>query len=150
MSEEHLNGSVRIDLPPSTPISDKEAALKIDAIRRDDRVDAAIAALGAVLGKSNLVQRDYAGGGSGSHDLNNDYSSQFENRLRALVENPKMTVHQAANQVIRELGTYDGQPGDGLSTRDFDKVYHGTLDRMKIPQLKHDNPSTNEGKKWQR
>lgn len=128
----------------------QDEALRMDRVRRDDRVEAAIAALSAVLGESNYVQRNYPEGGSGPHDLNADYKYQFETRLRALTENPNITVHQAANQTIRELGTYDGKPGDGLSTRNFDAVYHGTLERMKIPQLKHENPSTNEGKKWQR
>lgn len=128
----------------------QDEALRIDRVRRDDRVEAAIAALSAVLGESNIVERKYAGGGSGPQDLNDIYKHQFEERLRALTENPKITVHQAANQAIRELGTYGGDPSDKWSTKDFDMIYHGTLDRMRIPQIKHDNPSTNEGKKWER
>jgi hypothetical protein len=152
MSDQEKRGSatITIPLPPATPLTEKDAKL-VDSIQHNVRVAAAVAALQAVIGKNNYVQVQYADGGAGPHDANQDYLSAFSTRLTALLKNPENTVHIAANQAIRELGFYSGDPKDKLSTADFDKVYHATLDKLHVPQLPHEKPFDNKtGKNWDR
>lgn len=136
-------GAVSVPIDPPTLMSDAEAGTLIDRIRRPERIDAAIDAMRTVIGRSNVQSRTYGDGSVSPYDFNSNYIHEFTERFTALARNQNMTVHQAANQVVRELGHYDGAPNDRLDTRDFDRIYHATLDRLEIPQLPHETPSAN-------